>query len=196
MTNDDTVTGEHAGQGLAEAYMASGKTGPVYAIVGRFDEGANAKLRMDGVTAALQAGVPQAQIFAFDSKADAPTSEAATASLLTKIPAGATILLIGVNDTVTYAEFQAAKNAGRQADVMVVSIGVGNPGGLQEMCQNKQYVGGGAMFAYTWPMYMIPALMARIQGATNVPDKIIVPDKFITPSQITQYYPDFKCATS
>jgi ribose transport system substrate-binding protein len=195
VTNDDTVSGTEAGTGLGQGFIDSGRTGDVYAIIGRFDgQGATGKARMDGVVAGLKATVPQATLLQFETAADPVKAQSGAAALLGKVPAGANILLIAINDQNTNAMLQAVKQAGRQADTLVASLGAVNPGGLQFMCQNPEYVGADAFFPENWPTYIIPALMARIQGATNVPEKIIVPTKFIKTSEIATIYPDFKCA--
>ncbi len=194
VTNNDNASGGQTGTALGEAYSASGKTGPVYAIVGRFDGAGPAGVaRMDGVVAALKKTVPQAEILEFETKADPVTAQSGTAALLGKIPEGATILISGINDQGTYAMLQAVKQAGRQADALVASLGTVNPGGLQFLCQNPEYIGGTAFFPENWAKYTIPALMARVQGATNVPELIEVPTQFVKTSEIATLYPDFKC---
>jgi ribose transport system substrate-binding protein len=197
VTNDDFPDGQLIGKGLCDAYAKSGKTGDVYGVVGRFDgQGPTGVARMDGAVDGLKGCVAEANLIQFETKADPPTAQSGMAAVLGKIPAGATILMTGINDQIANAMYQAVKQAGREADSMVVPIGAVNPGGLQFICQNQPaYVGAVAFFPENWPDYLIPALMAQIQGA-DVPHKTIVPTKFITADEISTIYPDFQCGSN
>ena len=185
VTNDDLADGEKAGQALGQAYLDSGKTGEVYALIGRFDgQGATGK--------GLTETVPGLKLEQFETKADPPTAQAGAAAALGKIPAGASILVSGINDGIANAMFQAVKQAKREKDTLVLPIGSVNPGGLQFICQNPEYVGGLGFFPENWPKYMLPALIARIQGA-ELEHKYVVPTEIIARDKINEFYPDFKC---
>jgi ABC-type sugar transport system substrate-binding protein len=193
VTNDDFADGEKAGKALGQAYLDSGKTGEVYAMIGRFDgQGKTGKARMDGLVKGLTDTVPGLKIEQFETKADPPTAQAGAAAALGKIPAGATVLVSGINDGIANAMFQAVKQAKREKDTLVLPIGSVNPGGLQFICQNPEYVGGLGFFPENWPKYMIPALMARVQGVELEP-KYVVPTEIIARDKINEFYPDFKC---
>lgn len=193
VTNDDLADGEKAGQALGQAYLDSGKTGEVYALIGRFDgQGATGKARMDGLVKGLTETVPGLKLEQFETKADPPTAQAGAAAALGKIPAGASILVSGINDGIANAMFQAVKQAKREKDTQVLAIGGVNPGGLQFVCQNPEYVGALGFFPENWPKYMLPALIARIQGA-ELDHKYVVPTEIIARDKINEFYPDFKC---
>ncbi len=128
----------------------------------------------------------------FETKADPPTAQAGAAATLGKIPEGATILVSGINDGIANAMFQAVKQAKREKDTLVLSIGSVNPGGLQFICQNPEYVGGLGFFPEDWPKHMIPALIARVQGV-ELEHKYVVPTEIIARDKINEFYPDFKC---
>ena len=193
VTNDDFADGEKAGQALGQAYLDSGKSGEVYALVGRFDgQGKTGIARMDGLVKGLTDTVPGLKVEEFETKADPPTAQAGAAAALGKIPAGATILVSGINDGIANAMFQGVKQAKREKDTLVLPIGSVNPGGLQFICQNPEYVGGLGFFPENWPKYMIPALIARIQGA-ELEHKYVVPTEIIARDKINEFYPDFKC---
>jgi ABC-type sugar transport system substrate-binding protein len=193
VTNDDFADGQKAGQALGEAYLQSGRTGEVYALVGRFDGSGKAGVaRMDGLVKGLSDTVPGIKIEQFETKADPPTAQAGTAAAIGKIPEGSTILVSGINDGIANAMFQAVKQAKREKDTLVLPIGSVNPGGLQFICQNPEYVGGLGFFPENWPKYMIPALIARVQGAEIEP-KYVVPTEIIPRDKINEFYPDFKC---
>jgi ABC-type sugar transport system substrate-binding protein len=193
VTNDDFADGEKAGQALGQAYLDSGRTGEVYALVGRFDgQGKTGIARMDGLVKGLTDTVPGLKVEEFETKADPPTAQAGAAAALGKIPDGATILVSGINDGIANAMFQGVKQAKREKDTLVLPIGSVNPGGLQFICQNPEYVGGLGFFPENWPKYMIPALIARVQGA-ELEHKYVVPTEIIPRDKINEFYPDFKC---
>lgn len=193
VTNDDFSDGQKVGTALGQAYLDSGRPGPVHAILGRFDgQGKTGIARLDGVKKGLEDTVPGIVIEEFETKADPPTAQSGTAAVLGKIPDDATILVSGINDQIANSMFQAVKQAKREDDAMVMAIGAVNPGGLQFICQNPEYVGALGFFPENWPKYMIPALMARIQGAP-VEHKYVVPTEIIYRDKISDYYPDFTC---
>jgi len=192
VTNDDHADGVKAGTALGKAFEAKHTGGPAYAIIGRFDAQTSTKQRMDGVIQGLTATVPGVHILPLETKADPPTAQAGTTALMPQVPSNATILVSGVNDDVTYGLYQGVKQAGRQNQAMVVSIGGANPAGLTFMCQNSAYVGTVGFFPENWADYLLPALLAEIRGA-KVPSKVIIPTKLITPQNIHSFYPGFPC---
>jgi ABC-type sugar transport system substrate-binding protein len=193
VTNDDFADGEKAGQALGQAYLDSGRTGEVYALIGRFDgQGKTGIARMDGLVKGLTDTVPGLKVEEFETKADPPTAQSGAAAALGKIPEGATILVSGINDGIANAMFQGVKQAKREKDTLVLPIGSVNPGGLQFICQNPEYVGGLGFFPENWPKYMIPALIARVQGV-EIDHKYVVPTEIIARDKINEFYPDFKC---
>lgn len=192
ITNDDSANGEQAGTALGNAFLKSGKSNGI-AILGRFDDQDSTKQRMDGVIKGLKAVAPNVQVLQYATKADGPTTQSVTASLLPKVPAGSEILLAAPNDDLTYASLQAVKQANRLDDALAIGIGGTPPVGLDYMCKNpKQYAGVVGFFPENWPNYLLPALLASAQGAT-VPPKIVVPTSLITTQNVTQFYPDYKC---
>jgi ABC-type sugar transport system substrate-binding protein len=195
ITNDDTANGEQAGEALANAFKASGNAAGV-ALIGRFDDQDSTKQRMDGVIASLKKIAPEVTIEEYVTKADGPTTQAATAALLPKVPAGAAILISAPNDDLTYASFQAVKQANRLDKAMAMGIGGVNPVGLDYVCKNKaNYVGTVGFFPENWPKFLLPALMASAQGATVplYPEKIVVKTEVITPDNVKTFYPDYTC---
>lgn len=192
VTNDDHADGIKAGTALGKAYKAKKSSGPVYAIIGRFDAQTSTQQRMDGVIAGLKNTVPGVKILPLETKADPPTAQSGTTALLPRVPTNATILVSGVNDDVTYGLFQGVKQAKRQDHAMVMSIGGANPSGLTFLCQNPQYVGTVEFFPENLAKYLVPALIASVRGS-KVPSKVVTPTKVITAKTISQFYPDFKC---
>jgi ribose transport system substrate-binding protein len=196
ITNDDAANGLQAGTALGQAFKASGNTAGV-ALIGRFDDQDSTKQRMDGVIQGLKNTAPEVTIQEYVTKADGPTTQAATAALLPKVPAGSAILISAPNDDLTYASYQAVKQANRLDKAFAMGIGGVNPVGLDYVCKNKDhYVGTVGFFPENWPKYLLPALLATIQGSKTVPvypAKIVVPTEVITPDNVKTFYPDYTC---
>ncbi len=193
VTNDDLNDGLSAGRELGKAYLDRGLDGPVHAIIGLFDnQGATGIARMDGARQGLEETVPGLVVHEFETNADPTAAQSGAAAILATIPADATILITGINDGIANAILQAAKQASASDRTMVAAIGAVNPGGLQFMCQNPEYVGAQGFFPERWAEYMIPALIARVQGI-SIADKYVVPTEFIRADAISDFYPDFKC---
>jgi ribose transport system substrate-binding protein len=195
ITNDDAANGLQAGEALGDAFVESGIANGV-ALIGRYDGQDSTKQRMDGVIQGLKNKAPNVTIHEFETKADGPTTQSATAALLPQVPEDAAILISAPNDDLTFAAFQAAKQANRLDNTFVMGIGGVNPVGLDYVCQNKdQYVGTVGFFPENWPNFLLPALMASAQGATVpvYPDKIVVRTEVITPDNVQTFYPDYTC---
>lgn len=195
ITNDDAANGLQAGVALGTAFKASGNKAGV-ALIGRFDDQDSTKQRMDGVIAGLKQTAPEVTIQEYVTKADGPTTQAATAALLPKVPADSAILISAPNDDLTYASYQAVKQANRLGKAFAMGIGGVNPVGLDYVCKNKDhYVGTVGFFPENWPNFLLPALMASAQGAKVpvYPEKIVVKTEVITPANVNTFYPDYKC---
>ncbi|MEA2620926.1 MAG: ribose transport system substrate-binding protein [Chloroflexota bacterium] len=195
ITNDDSANGVQAGEALGNAFKASGLTAGV-ALIGRFDDQDSTKQRADGVIQGLKNTAPEVTIQEYATKADGPTTQAATAALLPKVPAGSAILISAPNDDLTFASFQAVKQASRLDHAFAMGIGGVNPVGLDYVCKNKDhYVGTVGFFPENWPNFLLPALLAEAQGATVpvYPQKITVKTEVITPANVKTFYPDYTC---
>jgi ABC-type sugar transport system substrate-binding protein len=195
ITNDDMANGIQAGEALGKAFVASGNTAGV-ALLGRFDDQDSTKQRMDGVIQGLKNTAPAVTVMEYVTKADGPTTQAATAALLPKVPADSAILISAPNDDLTYASYQAVKQANRLSKAFAMGIGGVNPVGLDYVCKNKDhYAGTVGFFPENWPAFLLPALMASAQGATVpvYPEKIVVKTEVITPENVKTFYPDYTC---
>jgi ABC-type sugar transport system substrate-binding protein len=195
ITNDDAANGLQAGEALGKAFVDSGIANGV-ALIGRFDDQDSTKQRMDGVIQGLKNTAPNVTVHEYATKADGPTTQSATAALLPQVPADSAILISAPNDDLTFASYQAVKQANRLDKSFAMGIGGVNPVGLDYVCKNKDhYVGTVGFFPENWPDFLLPALMASAQGATVpvYPEKITVKTEVITPENVKTFYPDYTC---
>ncbi|MCW2751537.1 MAG: sugar transporter substrate-binding protein [Aeromicrobium sp.] len=195
VTVDEGAAGAQAGEAMAKAFVDSGKSGQPYLIVARNDVvGPVGVERMDGVTTGAQSVIkdlPKDHILPIQA-GDPAKAQARTLDVLGKVPKGATILFTGINDDIGYGVFRGIVQAGRDADAIGVSLGAVRPGGLNYICKNKQFAGGVSYQPDKFADYMIPAIIALINGA-DVPAKLTVPTKYVASADITKEYPDFTC---
>ncbi len=196
ITNEDEKNGRQTGMALAEAYQNSGRSGPVYALLGRYDDQESTKARIDGVEAALTEAIPDIEILDYQTQVDGPTTQSATAARLQQIPEDATMLLTAANEDLAFASLQAVRQADRLDSTFVVGIGGANPTGLQYVCENESWVGTVGFFPERWADFLIPALIGEINGAEvpSYPDEnIVVETELITTDNISEFYPDYDC---
>jgi ribose transport system substrate-binding protein len=195
VTVDEAAAGAQAGAALAKAFVKSGASGAPYLIVARNDVvGPVGIERMDGVTTGAKSVIsdlPADHILPVQA-GDPAEAQARTLDVLGNVPEGATILFTGINDDIGYGVFRGIVQAGRQSDAVGVSLGAVRPGGLNYICQNKQFAGGVSYQPDKFANYMIPAVIALINGA-EVPAKLVVPTKYLASGDIATEYPDFTC---
>lgn len=195
LTIDEGSAGEQVGAALGQAYLDSGSKNEVYAVIGRNDEtGPVGITRMDGVNTGILsvlADLPKDHILSIQA-GDPATAQARTLDVLGNVPEGATVLFTGINDDIGYGVFRGIVQAGRQTDALGVTIGAVRPIGLNYICQNEQYVGGVAFQPEKFGNYMVPAIIAQINGA-QLPDTIDIPSTYVSRADIATVYPDFTC---
>lgn len=195
LTIDEGAAGKTVGEALAQAYVDSGSTDEVYAVIARNDEtGPVGIARMDGVNNGLQSVLPDLSddhILTIQA-GDPATAQSRTLDVLGKVPDGATILFTGINDDIGYGVFRGIVQAGREADALGGTIGAVRPVGLNYICQNEQYVGGVAFQPEKFGNFMLPAIIASINGA-KLPETIDIPSKWVAREDIAAAFPDFTC---
>ena len=167
------------------------------ALIGRFDDQDSTKQRMDGVIQGLKNTAPKSPSRNTRPRPTARRRSRRRPPCSRRCRPDPAILISAPNDDLTYASFQAVKQANRLDHAFAMGIGGVNPVGLDYVCKNKDhYIGTVGFFPENWPKYLLPALMATIQGATNVPvypAKIVVPTEVITPANVKTFYPDYTC---
>lgn len=195
LTIDEAAAGKQVGVALGQAYLDNGEPGDVYAVIARNDEtGPVGIARMDGVNAGIESvlkDLPKDHILSVQA-GDPATAQARTLDVLGKVPEGSTILFTGINDDIGYGVFRGIVQAGREDDALGVTIGAVRPIGLNYVCQNEQYVGGVAFQPEKFGNYMLPAIIAKINGA-ELPETIDIPSVYVSRDDIATVYPDFTC---
>jgi ribose transport system substrate-binding protein len=195
---DDAAAGLQGGQALGQMFAEGPRAKETpYVMSGDFtDGGPTAVARMDSFVKGVQEkvpGVPKDHIIHVETKADPANTNARTLDAIGRVPKGAPILMGAVNDETTQAMLQAAKQTGHGKDVMAIGQG-GAPSGRKFICQYPQFVGSVAYYPEKWFDYLLPAVIAQIQGQ-KVPAKIYIPTKVITKDNLSELYPQDACAS-
>lgn len=193
----DYKSGVDGGRFLATTYQERVPDGPTpWLLIGEFPDGGQLSLdRLNGIVDGIKEiipDIPDEQIIRIDTKADPVNTLDRAKEQLNTIPEDAQILASAINDSTTYALFQAIDQAGRADNAHLMGIGGVNPGGLQFVCDNEAYVGTISHQPETWGSFMIPAAVARILDKP-LPPTIDVPWVINTRDNMKQNYPDAPC---
>jgi len=193
----DYKSGLDAGAYLADTYKAANPDAAMpWLLIGEFPDGGQLSLdRLNGIVDGIKSvlpDVPDEQIIRIDTKADPVNTRDRALEQINKIPKDAKILASAINDSTTYAIYQALEQSGRAENSYLMGIGGVNPGGLKYVCENPAYVGTMSHMPETWAKYLLPAIIDRIQGKA-VPPSIDVPWVVLTRDNMKQTYPDAPC---
>ena len=193
---NDGQAGYKGGLAVGQAFAKKYPGVKPYVIIGQFPEGGPVSVqRMNGFQNGVEhaiSGIPSDQILGLDTKADPPTANTETSSVLQRIPSNGKIIFSGINDVVTYAMLQAIKSAGREGDAMAMGMG-GDPGGRGFMCSNQPtYYGTVGFFPDRYFNYLLPAVIGMINGE-RMPQRIVMPVEVLTAATVKQYYSSAAC---
>jgi ribose transport system substrate-binding protein len=195
ITANESAAGKNVGSHLAQAFVAKHSSATPYVIVGRNDVVGQVGIdRMNGVVSGVESvltNLPKSHILSIQA-GDPATAQTQTQDVLGNVPAGSPILLSGINDDITYGMYRGVVQAGRQSDATVVTIGAVNPDGLNYICENKAFAGGVSYTPERFADWMIPAMIAEINGA-KLPATMTIPTTYIGRNDIAQHYPKFTC---
>lgn len=188
----DLESGKLAGQHLADLVISKGQDKNAVALVGAFPAGGKSTIdRATGVTEGIRTKIsdfPDSRVITVDGGAGADSGYQAVTNVLSKLPAGAPIMVTGVNDDVISGMVRALQTAGRTTNVYTAGMGVVSPSGAKYVCNSPLYVGGVGFFPETWGTYVIPAILDKIQGK-SLPGATYIPEKWMNASDVKSTYP-------
>lgn len=156
--------------------------------------GAIPAMRTEGQIAGFKsviANFPENQIIQFDSKNTMQESFTQMNNVIGRIPTGVPIMGIGINDQVALGILRAVKQAGREADLLVV----GNGGDeTKALADEPNLIAATGYFPERYGNFLIPMALATLAGKT-LPPAVLMTHYMLTKSNVCQYYKDFKCGT-
>ena len=124
-----------------------------------------------------------------DTKNTLQESFAQMTNVLGRIPEGVPIMLTAINDQSAIGMLRAVKQAGRQADVVVVGNGADE---TKALVDEPDLVAATGYFPETYGNYLIPIALSALAGK-ELPPAVLVNHVMINKANVCQYYPDFKC---
>jgi ribose transport system substrate-binding protein len=190
-------SGFMGGSYLAQAAIAKFgldkvKTG--YLVIGELPQsGAIPAMRTGGQVAGFLAsvdGFPASQVIKIDSKNTREESFAQMTNVLGRIPAGAPILITAINDQSASGMLQAVKQAGREADALVVGMGADE---VQTLVDEPAFIASVGYFPERYGNYIIPLALMQLAGK-KTPETVLVSHVMVNKANVCKFYPDQKCA--
>lgn len=115
-------------------------------------------------------------------------SEAGVSKVLQKLPAGQHIAIISFNDEAAFGALQAARKAGREADVVIVGQGADRLVRNEIRNPQSRLIGSTAYMPERYGEKVIDLALKLLRGE-SVPPAVYIQHVFINASNIDRYYP-------
>jgi ribose transport system substrate-binding protein len=144
--------------------------------------------QVHGFTSSVD-GFDQSHVLTFDSKNTLEESFAQTNNLLGKIPAGVPIMGTAINDQATTGILRAVKQAGREADVLVVGLGADE---TETMVNEPAFPASVGSFPERYGNALIPIALSTLAGKP-LPDSVLINHVMVTKGNVCKYYDKFPC---
>ncbi|MCX5496026.1 sugar ABC transporter substrate-binding protein [Kaistia dalseonensis] len=184
--------GAYLGQ-AAIAKFGADKVKTGYFVVGELPQsGAIPAMRTGGQVAGFEAavpGFPADHIIKIDTKNTLEESFTQMNNVIGRIPDGAPIMVTAINDQAATGMMRAVKQAGREADLIVVGMGADE---LQTMVDEPSFVASVGYFPERYGNYLIPLALMELAGK-SVPDTVLVNHVMVTKDNICKFYDKFAC---
>jgi ribose transport system substrate-binding protein len=184
------------GSYLAQAALAKWgadkvKTG--YFLEGELPQsGPIPQMRTDGQVNGFLASVEEfdpSHVLKFDSKNTLEEAFTQTSNLLGKIPAGVPIMGTAINDQATTGILRAIKQAGREADAMVIGLGADE---TETMVNEPGFPASVGSFPERYGNALIPIALSLLAGK-KLPDSVLINHVMVTKGNVCKYYDKFPC---
>jgi ribose transport system substrate-binding protein len=165
-----------------------------YLVIGSLPQsGAIPHMRTDGQRKgflAMTPGFPEDHIIEIDTKNTLQESYAQMSNVVGRIPPGAPILIIAINDQATMGMLQAVRAAGRVDEAIAVGNGADE---AQALASDPKFVGATGSFPSSYGNYLIPIALATLAGKP-VPPATFVTHEIVTKANICKFYPEQPCS--
>ena len=121
-------------------------------------------------------GFPEDHVIKIDTKNTLEESFAQTNNVLGRIPAGVPIMATAINDQATTGILRAVKQAGREADLIVVGMGADE---LATMMAEPTFVASVGYFPERYGNFLVPMALAELAGI-DLPPTVLVNHVMVT----------------
>jgi len=145
------------------------------------------RLRMEGYRQGFATACPISNEQVGRSADREDTARDAVAALLASLPGKSRIVVVAMNDDGTLGALDAAKAAGREADVWV--SGQGAEGRVRDLIRtNEHYLGDAAYFPDRFGATIVPAMLDLVAGKP-VPKLLLIEPAWVDSKTIRTIYP-------
>lgn len=111
-------------------------------------------------------------------------------NVIGRIPPGAPILIIAINDQATMGMLQAVRAAGRVDQAIAVGNGADE---AEALATDPNLVAATGSFPGSYGNYLIPIALSALAGKP-VPEATFVTHQMVTKANICKFYKEFPCA--
>ncbi|WP_269585085.1 sugar ABC transporter substrate-binding protein [Roseibium sp. Sym1] len=178
-----TAAKEQFGERLNEGYL----------VIGALPQsGAIPRMRTDGQRAgfmALSEGFPEENVIEIDTKNTLQEAYTQMSNVLGRIPPGAPIMIIAINDQATIGMLQAVRAAGRAETAIAVGNGADE---AEALATDPKLVAATGSFPGDYGNYLIPLALSSLAGK-DVPDAMFVTHQMVTKGNICEFYSEYDC---
>jgi ribose transport system substrate-binding protein len=185
--------GVYLGQ-AAIAKFGADKVKEGYFILGDLPQsGAVPAMRTGGQKAGFLAsveGFPEDHVIIIDTKNTLEESFAQTNNVLGRIPAGVPIMATAINDQSSTGILRAVKQAGREADLIVVGMGADE---TETLVNEPAFVASVGYFPERYGNFLVPMALAELAGI-DLPPTVLQTHVMVNKGNVCEYYPDFPCS--
>ncbi|MBN9060703.1 MAG: sugar ABC transporter substrate-binding protein, partial [Rhizobiales bacterium] len=185
--------GAYLGQ-AAIAKFGADKVKEGFFVVGELPQsGAIPAMRTGGQVAGFKAaveGFSDDHVIKIDTKNTLEGSFTQMNNVIGRIPEGAPIMVTAINDQAATGMLRAVKQAGREADLIVVGMGADE---IQTMIDEPAFVSSVGYFPERYGNYLIPLALMQLAGK-EVPDTVLVNHVMVTKDNVCKFYDKFACA--
>lgn len=164
-----------------------------YLVVGELPQsGAIPAMRTDGQIAGFLAEYPEfpaSQIIKIDTKGTLEEGFRVMSDLVGRIPAGAPIMGIAINDQSIIGMLRAVEQANRLDEALFVGMGADE---LDTMVKEPAFLASVGYFPENYGNYLIPMALMELAGQT-LPPAVLITHTMVTRGNVCNFYPDVAC---
>lgn len=164
-----------------------------YLVVGALPQsGAIPAMRTDGQIAGFMAeypDFPEDQIIKIDTKGTLEEGFRVMSDLIGRIPEGAPIMGLAINDQSILGMLRAVEQAGRSEEAIFVGIGADEGA---TMVTEPGFLASVGYFPENYGNYLVPIALMELADV-DVPPAVLVSHTMVTSGTVCNFYPDVAC---
>ncbi|WP_421952932.1 sugar ABC transporter substrate-binding protein [Pelagibacterium sp.] len=165
-----------------------------FLVVGELPQsGAIPAMRTDGQIAGFLAeypDFPEENIVKIDTKGTLEEGFRVMNDLIGRIPEGAPILGLAINDQSILGMLRAVEQSGRSDDAIFVGMGADE---IDSMVAEPNFIASVGYFPENYGNYLVPMALMELAGQ-ELPPAVLVTHEMVTRGNVCDYYADAECA--